>query len=190
MKKLATLFTDSYNEFRYVRTLTMTGMLGAVSVVLGYLTLAVGDYIKIGFSGIANQLVYYLFGPVVGGAFGGVLDILKYLVKPTGPYFPGWTLGAFLAGVIYGCFYYKKQITLWRVMVAELLVAVICNMFLGTYWLTLMYGNAFFTLFWLRVQKNLIMWPINSLIFYTIAKNMEAAGIIRILKGSQKKFTR
>ena len=62
MKKLATLFTDSYNEFRYVRTLTMTGMLGAVSVVLGYLTLAVGDYIKIGFSGIANQLVYYLFG--------------------------------------------------------------------------------------------------------------------------------
>ena len=75
-------------------------------------------------------------------------------------------------------------------MVAELLVAVICNMFLGTYWLTLMYGNAFFTLFWLRVQKNLIMWPINSLIFYTIAKNMEAAGIIRILKGSQKKVTR
>lgn len=189
MKKLATLFTDSYNEFRHVRTLTLTGMLGAVSVVLGYLTLAVGDYIKIGFSGIANQLVYYLFGPVVGGVFGGALDILKYLVKPTGPYFPGWTFGALLAGVIYGIFYYKKPISLCRVMAAELLVSIICNMLLGTYWLALMYGNGFFALFWLRVQKNLIMWPINSLIFYTIARNMEAAGIFRILKESRRNFS-
>ena len=60
MKKLATLFTDSYNEFRHVRTLTATGMFGAVSLVLGYFTLAVGDYVKIGFSTIANQFVYYL----------------------------------------------------------------------------------------------------------------------------------
>ena len=190
MKKLATLFTDSYNEFKNVRTLTMTGMLGAVSVVLGYFTLALGDYIKIGFSSIANQMVHYLFGPVVGGAFGGALDILKYMVKPTGPYFPGWTFGAMLAGVIYGIFYYKKPVSLWRVLVAEFVVSVLCNMLLGTYWLTLMYGNRFFDLFWLRVQKNLIMWPINSLIFYTIAKNMEAAGVFRILKGPGKAVSR
>ena len=182
MKKLATLFTDSYNELKHVITLTLTGLMVAVSVVLGYLTLAIGDYIKIGFSSIANQVVYYLFGPVVGGAFGGMLDILKYLVKPTGPFFPGWTLGALLAGVLYGIFYYKKPISLWRVLAAELIVAILCNMLLGTYWLTLMYGNRFFDLFWLRVQKNLIMWPINSLIFYTIAKNMEAAGIFRMMK--------
>ena len=100
MRKLATLFTDSYNEFKYVRTITLTGMLGAVSVVLGYLTLELGETLKIGFSTIANQIVYYLFGPVVGGAFGGALDILKYLIKPTGPYFPGWTFGAMLAGVM------------------------------------------------------------------------------------------
>ena len=190
MKKLATLFTDSYNEFKNVRTLTMTGMLGAVSVVLGYFTLAIGDYIKIGFSSIANQIVYYLFGPVVGGAFGGALDILKYLVKPTGPYFPGWTFGAMLAGLIYGVFYYKKTISLGRVLVAELLVSVICNMLLGTYWLTLMYGNGFMQIFWLRVQKNLIMWPINSLIFYSIARNMEAAGIFRAMKGTRKGVTK
>ena len=186
MKKLATLFTDSYREFKSVRTLALTGMLGAVSVVLGYLTLAIGDYIKIGFSSIANQMVHYLFGPVVGGLFGGALDILKYFVKPTGPYFPGWTFSAVLAGLIYGSFYYKRPIALWRVMAAELVVSVICNMLLGTYWLTIMYGNAFSALFWLRVQKNLIMWPINSLIFYTITKNLETAGVFHILKGPQR----
>ena len=190
MRKLATLFTDSYHEFKYVRTITLTGMLGAVSVVLGYLTLELGETLKIGFSSIANQIVYYLFGPVVGGAFGGALDSLKYLVKPTGPYFPGWTFGAMLAGLIYGVFYYKKTISLGRVLVAELLVSVICNMLLGTYWLTLMYGNGFMQIFWLRVQKNLIMWPINSLIFYSIARNMEAAGIFRAMKGTRKGVTK
>jgi hypothetical protein len=34
----------------------------------------------------------------------------------------------------------------------------------------------------MRVFKNLIMWPINSMIFYTIGKALEAAGIFRLLK--------
>ena len=46
MKKLATLFTDSYNEFKNVKALTAIGMFGAASLVLGYFTIAVGDYVK------------------------------------------------------------------------------------------------------------------------------------------------
>lgn len=182
MRKLATLFTDSYNEFRHVRTLTVAGMFGAISVVLQVFTIDVGDYLKIGFSGLANQFVYYLFGPVVGGAYGGAMDIIKYVAKPTGPYFPGWTIGALVAGVIYGSFLYKRPIRLARVLAAEFLVAVICNMLLGTWWLKLMYGYGFLTLLPTRVIKNLIKWPVDALLFYTIAKTMEAAGIFRILK--------
>ena len=102
MKKLATLFTDSWNEFHQVRTITTAAMFGAISVVLGYFTIAIGDYIKIGFSTICNQFVYYLFGPVVGGLFGGALDVLKFLIKPTGAFFPGFTLNAMLGGVLLG----------------------------------------------------------------------------------------
>ena len=112
MKKLATLFTDSWQEFHQVRTVTVAAMFGALSVVLGYFTLAIGDYIKTGFSTIANQFVYYLFGPVVGGCFGGALDILKFIIKPTGAFFPGFTIGAVAGGVLYGCFFYKRPLTL------------------------------------------------------------------------------
>ena len=69
MKKLATLFSDSYREFRQVKTIATLGMFGAISMVLGSLTIVIGDYIKIGFSSIAQQFVYYLFGPAVGGFF-------------------------------------------------------------------------------------------------------------------------
>ena len=182
MKKLATLFTNSYHEFRHVRTITTAAMFGAISVVLGYFTIAIGDYIKIGFSGMSNQLVYYLFGPVVGGFFGGALDILKYLVRPTGPYFPPLTLVPILAGILYGCFFYKKPISLIRVLAAELTVSVICNMLFTTLCLSMMYGKGFMVLLPMRVFKNLVMWPINSLLFYSIAKSLEASGIFRLLK--------
>lgn len=183
MKKLATLFLDSYDELKQVKTITTAAMFAAISVVLGYFTIVIGDYIKIGFSTIANQFVYYLFGPVVGGCFGGATDILKYLIKPTGAFFPGWTLGAMLAGVLYGVILYKKPITVGRVLVAEFVVALICNVLLGTLWLNIMYGKAFFLLLPARALKNLIMWPINSILFYSIGKTMETAGVFKVIRG-------
>lgn len=184
MKKLATLFTDSYHEFKQVRTITTTAMFAAISVVLGYFTLVIGDYIKIGFSTIANQFVYYLFGPAVGGVFGGVTDILKYFIKPTGAFFPGFTFSAILAGVLYGCFLYKKPISLARILAAELVVSIVCNMLLGTLWLSMLYGKGFMILLPMRVFKNLIMWPINSMLFYMIGKTLENSGIFRIIKNT------
>lgn len=184
MKKLATLFTDSWNEFHQVRTITTAAMFGAISVVLGYFTIAIGDYIKIGFSTICNQFVYYLFGPVVGGFFGGALDVLKFLIKPTGAFFPGFTIGAMIGGVLYGCFFYKKLIALPRVLAAEFTVSLVCNVLLGTLWLSMLYGKGFLALLPMRIFKNLVMWPVNSMLFYTIGKTLEAAGVFRTLKMS------
>ena len=183
MKKLATLFTGSYSELRSTRAITAAAMLGAVSIVLGYFSIQLGDYIRIGFSTIANQLVYYLFGPVFGGVFGGVLDVLKYLIKPVGGFFPGFTLGAALAGVLYGFFFYRKPVSMGRVLAAVLTVSVICNMLLGTLWLSMLYGKAFMVLLPARVVKNLVMWPINSVLFYVVVKTLEGAGVLRMVRG-------
>lgn len=182
MTKLATLFTDSYREFGKIRTITVAAMFGAISVVLGYFTIEVGSFLKIGFSTISNQFVYYLFGPVVGSVFGGALDILKYLIKPTGAFFPGFTLGAMVGGVIYGSFLYRRPISLRRVFAAELTAAIVCNMLLGTLWLSILYGKGFMALLPMRVVKNLIQWPVNSILFYSIGKTLEAAGLFRALK--------
>lgn len=184
MKKLATLFQDSYNELKKVGTITTMAMFGAIGVILGAFTVQIGDFIKIGFSSIANQFVYYLFGPAAGCFYGGALDVLKYVVKPTGAFFPGWTVGAMAAGVIYGCFFYKKKLTLVRVLAAELTVSVVCNMILGTLWLDMMYGKGFFVLLPVRVIKNLAMWPVNSLLFYSMTMAMEQTGIFRLIRRS------
>lgn len=182
MTKLATLFTDSYKEFRQVKTITIAAMFGAVSAVLGYFTIEVGSFIKIGFSTIANQFVYYLFGPVVGCAFGGALDLVKYLIKPTGEFFPGFTLTAMMGGLLYGFFLYKKPLTFRRILLAELIVCLVCNVGMSTLWLSMLHGKGFLVLLPMRAAKNLVMWPINAAIFYTAAKTMEASGIFEVIK--------
>ena len=57
MKKMATLFRTSMDELKNIRTLTMTALFGCMSVVMGYFTIQIGDFLKIGFSSVVQQFV-------------------------------------------------------------------------------------------------------------------------------------
>ncbi len=185
MKKLAALYRSSCQELKHTRTITTAAMFMAVSVVLGYFTIEAGPYLKIGFGSVVNQFVYYLFGPVAGGIYGGILDLVKYIVKPTGAFFPGFTLNAILAGIIYGTFLYKQPMTFKRVLAVHLIVVVFCNVFLNTLWLSMMSGKAIMVLLPMRLVKNAVMWPVDSLLFYAIAKKMEAVGLVKAIRKYQ-----
>ena len=187
MRKFVTLFAVSYKELKSVRTITVMAMLAAVAVILGMFSIELGPFIRIGFSSIPNGIVGYLFGPVTGGIFSGALDVLKFLIKPTGAYFLPMTLVTVLAGVLYGCFYYKKPLTFWRVLAAKFFVMLVCNV-LNTLCLSVLYGDGFFVLVGPRIIKNLIMWPIDSTVFFLITRSLETVGVIRIL-GQRKKTT-
>lgn len=179
MRKIVTLFTDSYKELRHVRTITLMAMSAAAAVILGMYSIEIGSFIRIGFSSIPNGIIAYLFGPVAGGIFAGVLDILKFLVKPTGVFFPPLTLVTILAGVLYGCMYYKKPMTLPRVLVTKFVVMLVCNVILNTLCLSVLYGDAFTALLGIRAWKNLLVWPVDSVIFYTIGKALKSTGIFK-----------
>ena len=178
MERLATLFTGSFRQLRQVKTVTVCAMLGAIAIVLGSLSIELGSTLRIGFSGIPNEIVHMLFGPVVGSVFAGAMDILKYL--------PGFTLIAMLAGLIYGSFYYKKELSFWRVLAAHVVVAIICNVILNTWCLSILYGKAFSVLLPARLVKNAIMCPIDAFIFYNIAKVLDVTGIFKLVKEEKK----
>lgn len=186
MERLATLFTGSFRQLRQVKTVTVCAMLGAIAIVLGSLSIELGSTLRIGFSGIPNEIVHLLFGPVVGSVFAGAMDILKYLIKPTGAFFPGFTLIAMLAGLIYGSFYYKREITFCRVLAAHITVAFICNVLLNTWCLSILYGKAFAVLLPARMIKNTVMCPIDSFIFYQIAKALDVTGVFELIRKERR----
>lgn len=183
MKETKNMFLTSAKELKSVPALAMSAMLAALALILNSVaTINLGPYIKIGFSGIPNQIVDYLFGPVTGGLFAGILDIVKYFMRPDGGFFFGFTFNAMLAAFIYGCFYYRQKLTLKRVLIAKLVVIVIVNVLLNTLWLDMLYGKGFLAILPARALKNLIMWPIDSIIFFTITRLLEQTGVFRTFK--------
>lgn len=176
MKNIFRFYRESMEEFRKPRVLALCGMLAALAVVLGQVaSIDIGPYIKIGFSGIPNRLVDALFGPVIGAVFGGALDVIKFMIKPTGPFFIGFTFNAMLADVIFGTIIYKYPLSMKRMLIAEFLNKLIVNCFFNTLWISMLYGKGFFALIPARVIKNLVMWPIDSLILYTVLKALAPA---------------
>lgn len=183
MKNLKTSFIESVHELRELKTLAASAMLLAIAVVLGFYTLQFTDYIKIGFAYIVNEMTGLLFGPAVGGIVGGLADLVKYLVNPTGPFFPGFTVSGFCGGLIYGFVLYKKPLTIKRVILANLLVTVLVNLGLNTYWLTILYGDGFFALLPARILKQIIMLPIEVVLFYTVAKTLAKTNVLEMVRG-------
>ncbi|MBH1941621.1 folate family ECF transporter S component [Mobilitalea sibirica] len=185
MQRFLLLLKESYAEFKNVRCITLAAMFGAISIVLGSLTVMVADYLKIGFSFLPNRFVFFLFGPLVGGFYGAAMDILTFIVKPTGTFHPGFTFNAVLTGIIFGFILYKKPVSIKRILIASIIHMVVINFFLTTLWLTTLTGRGFFVMLPARALKALIMLPIETILFYTVVKGVEASGILKLIQGKK-----
>lgn len=189
MSKIKDLFISSYKELKNVRSLTLAAMFGAISIVLGSLTIMIGNFLKIGFSFLPNEFAYYLFGPFVGAFYGAAMDILTYIIKPMGAFFPGFTISAVLTGILYGLVLYKRPLSLKRIIVANVLRTVFIDMLLNTYWLTILIGKGFFLIFPLRALKLIIMLPIETILLFALIKGVEASGILNLLHRKKVKIS-
>ncbi|NTV78112.1 MAG: folate family ECF transporter S component [Clostridiales bacterium] len=184
MFRLKELFVSSWKELSNLRCITLLAMLGAISMVLGYFTIMPVPSVKITFTFLPGGIVYYLFGPVVGAIFAGAMDILNYIVRPTGPFFFGFTLSAVLTGLIYGSFLYKRPYSVKRILITNLIHMVLIDLLLNTFWLSLLYGDAFLVLLPMRLLKEIIMLPVETILLYIILKRVETTKIIKGYKSS------
>lgn len=174
MTKLYQIWMDSLEELKDVRVLTCCGIMAALSVALKYTaSIDIGEFIRIGFSELPAVAVAVLFGPATGSIFGGMMDILKYLIAPSGAFFPGFTLSAVINGILYGFLLYKKPVSLPRVFAAGLLSKLMVSICLNTYWLSVLYGNAFFAVLPARAATNIVKLPVDAALNYIVLRFVE-----------------
>lgn len=161
----------SAQMFRRPRSLVVTSALLAIQVALGLVaSISIGPNIRISFGYLALATTGALFGPVPALTSGALADVLLFLVRPTGPYFPGFTLSGLLGGLIYGSVLYDRDIKLWHVLLSKLLIDVLVNLLLNTLWLDMLYGKAFFVILPARALKNLAQYPVDVLLLYPLLK--------------------
>ncbi len=146
MKSFLTMFKDSSKEFENVRSLTITAIFIAISMVIEKFTINL-PFTKINFAFLAIAVIGMLTGPVMGFVAGMICDIVGFLVNPTGAFMPIFTIIAGLQGLIYGILLYRKQenfcigklsenISLSiRAVIARVLDVVFINLFLNTYFM-------------------------------------------------------
>lgn len=167
-------FADSFRALRRTQTVTTAGLLLAIQMVLSsYGVIEVTDSLKISLAHLALAPTAILFGPAAAGLQGGLSDLLGFILKPTGPYFPGFTLTAALLGVIYGLLLYRTERKLWQIILARVLVCILLNITLNTVFLTMLYGPSRLATLPLRIAKNLIQLPVDCLLLSAVCRAVE-----------------
>jgi len=164
------MFRSSLSELKNTKTLSIMSILVAINIVISSLFFPIGESLRIYITFIVYTLAAIISGPIAGLVWAFVVDIAGFLIHPFGPFFPGYTLTAMLSMFIYGVFFYKQEITLLKIFTAKFFVNFICHVLLNSLWASILYSNVFYYYLVKSFIKNLILWPIESIIIFLILK--------------------
>lgn len=168
------LFSDSADNLKKSRTLSITAMFVALNVTLDLLNLRIQltPDLRIGVGFVTSAMVGMLFGPIPAMIAGAAGDMLGWLVNTGGGgYFPGFTITAILAGMIWGLFLYQKKPSFLRLLVARLSISILLNIGLNSFWKMIYFGKAYTVAsLLLSVWKNLLLLLPEALLLFVCAK--------------------
>ena len=166
-------FAFSAKEFKSIKSIVAAALLIALHTVLAvFVSIQVTPTLRISVSFLANCAIGYMFGPVMGFVCGGLGDLIQFVIKPTGAYFPGCNMKVAEKYDEQG---QKKGILrvidfkfLLRCAAALTIDTLLVNVLLGTYWCSIMYGKGFAFYLSIRFAKNMIQLPINIILTYYV----------------------
>ena len=113
--------------------IAVMGLLIALMVVLSQILGFETSYIKITFSFVPQLIMGMLFGPFWTAVGSSLADIAGMVIFPKSAYFFGFTINAFVGGLIYGYFFYRKEVTLKRAATVVLLNTILITLILFDY---------------------------------------------------------
>jgi ECF transporter S component (folate family) len=167
------VFMINDTNSKRIKKLVIMSMLIALEIVLNrFLSInTIGT--KIGFSFVPIVIAAFLFGPLSAAVVYGIADLLGALLFPIGPYFPGFTVCAFLMGLTYGFFIYKKpKISLiWNVLPPILINNLIFGLLINTVWVSILYNSkTYLGWFIYRLPEYAILIPVSFVLIPVTVK--------------------
>lgn len=154
------------------RMIAIMGLLIALQVVLSQVLGIETQYLRLSFSFVPTIIMGMLFGPLWAGIGCVLSDFLGMALFPKAAFFFGFTINAFIGGLVYGYFFYNKPITWKNAIGCTLTNTVIISLILAPLWLAMMYNQPLFSwVIWApRLIKTVIMLPIQTSLTYLVAR--------------------
>jgi ECF transporter S component (folate family) len=163
--------SESAKELKKTRAMVTCAMLLAIEVVINAtIYLPIGNFLKISFGYLAVAACGYLYGPSPAMLVAALSDIIVFMIHPSGPFNPAFTLNAALGGLVYGLAFYNKGEIKWpRILLAQGIIAVFLHIGLNTLWLSLLLGKGYLALLPIRALKNAVQYPADvALLFFLL----------------------
>ncbi|MGX7108185.1 folate family ECF transporter S component [Facklamia miroungae] len=170
MEKTDSRRVSSYGQKGRLTTLQLTTMalLLAFRIMLAYIpAFRIGEIAQIGVGFIGTAISSAIIGPWWAIVLSMANDIITALLNGYSFFF-GYTLSAGLAGFIYGWFLWRKELNWKNILISVLLVTLIVNLGLGSLWIRMMQGKAWAAFMPIRIAKNAVSFPLNTIILVII----------------------
>lgn len=153
------------------KRMTHIALLIAVEIVLSRFCSINTPIVRIGFGFIPIAMIGMMHGPLWAGGAAAMADFIGLMLFPTGAYFPGFTLTAFLTGVTYGLLLHRKNN--WRrIILAVGIISLVLNLCLDTLWLYIITGQGYMALLPTRILKCMIMTPVQIVVIRLISSRL------------------
>lgn len=165
------------------KQLTTMALLATVSLVLTrflsfYIPFMGAQSMRVGFGEVPVILAGLLLGAPAGGLVGLVADLVGATLFPVGPYFPGFSLSAFLTGfmpVLFLKLFNKKEQPPAKTMLFLFIFCtqIITSAVLNTLWIVVLYMGPFsmekfWALFLIRAPFSFMMSIVYTAIVYPL----------------------
>lgn len=160
-----------------IRTLVFVSLLVSMEIILTRFLSIQTPIVRIGFGFLPIALAGIMFGPIIGGFTAALADVFGMMLfsSAAGPYFPGFTISAFIGGAIYGLILHKKSKTIIRIALAVLLVRFFVDLGLNTVWISILYEKAWTAIIGARLIASLIIIPIQITMIYTVWRVLDVS---------------
>ena len=153
-------WSEAVGRLSDLRVMLICSMCIALSVILGYFYIPLNESLYIRFTYLAASTVGLVAGPVVALVFGAAVDLVDFMLHPTNVFFFGYTISSMVGALIYALFYYRKRITIVRIIFCRLAVNLVVNVFLGAIWSSILYGKGYIYRLVISYIKNIALLPV------------------------------
>nr|WP_312984457.1 folate family ECF transporter S component [Clostridioides sp.] len=152
-----------------IKRMVIIGLLIAMQIILSRFLSISTPIVRIGFSFLPIAILGILYGPLYAGLGSAIGDVIGTVLFGPASIFPGFTLSAFLTGVVYGVLLHNKQKKLWRVCLAVAIINIFISLLLGTFWLSILTGKGYLALVPTKIIQNVAMFPVKVVTIWVVA---------------------
>lgn len=161
---------DALAELKDVHMLVFAALMIALKLVMKQFAIPITPFLKINVSFFITALGSAVYGPVFGFICGVTTDILGFLIRPDGIFFPPFMLTEAAGYVVFALYLYRAKVTTTRIILSRFTINLGVNVIMQTpimmwYYALYMDGKQFTLAMAVPgMIKNLLMFPIEAVL--------------------------